>query len=129
MKFKAGQVLFNYFENIFYSKFSEDVIADISVNLNEAIEQILNDFDNLSPRKKTSMKSLKPKKRKVQKAQNKSTKKQKLERPDEFFEDEAAEGILSFYLNFKLSKIKFLYFRRGNRGVFRQRIRRGKAFF
>ena len=129
MKFKAGQVLFNYFENIFYSKFSEDVIADISVNLNEAIEQILNDFDNLSPRKKTSMKSLKPKKRKVQKAQNKSTKKQKLERPDEFFEDEAAEGFLSLFFNFKLSKIKFLYFRRGNRGVLRQRIRGGKAFF
>ena len=91
----AGIIKIN-FEILFLLQIIEDVIADISVNLNEAIEQILNDFDNLSPRKKTSMKSLKPKKRKLEKAQTKASKKLKLQKPDEFFDDEAAEGNFIF---------------------------------
>ena len=62
------------------------------------MEQALNDFDNLSPRKKTSMKSMKSRKRKTEKSETKLSKKSKPVKADEFFDVEAEEGDLIFLL-------------------------------
>ena len=67
------------------------------------MEQALNDFDNLSPRKKTSMKSMKSRKRKTEKSEAKLSKKSKPVKADEFLDVEAEEGDLIFLL------FKFLF--------------------
>ena len=79
----------------------EDIISDIAANLNEAIECCINDLDNLSPKKKTSMKSLKPRKRKAEKPASKSAKISKTVKPDAFLDNEAIESkhTLSLYKN------------------------------
>ena len=87
----AGMIFLN-FKICINFLYLEDFITEIATNLNEAVEQALNDFDNLSPRKKTSMKSMKSRKRKTEKSAAKLPKKSKPVKADEFFDVEAEEG-------------------------------------
>ena len=83
------------------------MISDIAANLNEAIECCINDLDNLSPKKKTSMKSLKPRKRKAEKPASKSAKIAKTVKPDTFLDNEAIESKFIFYLFKIIFKLSF----------------------